>query len=91
MYNRDYYFIRPIVLLYYSNSCRMCGSTQNDLHVHHINHNTLNNNFINLVPLCPDCHKLTHKLNIKHLPDLDHTNNEFKTKILEFLKSLNKL
>lgn len=69
----------------------MCGSVQNDLHVHHINHNTQNNNFINLVPLCPDCHKLTHKFNIKHLPDLDHTNNEFKTKILDFLKGLNKL
>jgi predicted HNH restriction endonuclease len=32
--------------------------------VHHIDRDNGNNDVFNLVPLCPDCHKLAHKLHV---------------------------
>lgn len=90
MYNRDYYFIRPIVLLYYSDRCIFCETYNQNLHVHHLNKNVLDNKFRNLVPLCEDCHKVTHKLGLDHKPDLNPNNDLLKNIITDYLISRNK-
>ena len=41
--------------------CQRCGATEN-LHVHHIDHNTRNNKLDNLVVLCQSCHISYHRL-----------------------------
>lgn len=49
--------IAPIIRLHYSFTCQVCQSRKASLHVHHINGNTADNSFHNLVPLCPKCHR----------------------------------
>ena len=41
--------------------CTKCGATEN-LHVHHIDHDTKNNDVENLIVLCQSCHIKYHRL-----------------------------
>ena len=41
--------------------CTKCGATEN-LHVHHIDHDTKNNDVENLIVLCQSCHMKYHRL-----------------------------
>ena len=61
-YNRDYYFSRPLVLLGHGAECWLCGVVSPLLEVHHVDKNTQNNSLYNLCPLCPSCHKISHKM-----------------------------
>ena len=36
--------------------CSLCENSLDILHVHHIDYNKCNNNFSNLITLCPTCH-----------------------------------
>lgn len=49
--------IAPIIRLHYSFTCVVCNTRKASLHVHHIDGDTTNNSFNNLVPLCPKCHR----------------------------------
>lgn len=49
--------IAPVIRLHYSFTCQVCQSRKASLHVHHINGNTADNSFHNLIPLCPKCHR----------------------------------
>lgn len=49
--------IAPIIRIHYSFTCQLCNSRNASLHVHHIDGDTLNNTFHNLIPLCPKCHR----------------------------------
>jgi len=49
--------IAPIIRLHYSFTCVVCNTRKASLHVHHIDGDTTNNSFHNLVPLCPKCHR----------------------------------
>lgn len=39
--------------------CAICGESR-IVEVHHIDHNRENDSPINLIPLCPNCHRLYH-------------------------------
>ena len=45
--------------------CVICCTKSRSNHVHHIDFNSKNDNFGNYTVLCPECHKLIHKINIK--------------------------
>jgi|GEM_PF-1141792 Predicted restriction endonuclease len=52
---------RRLVLDEYDNCCSVCGRSGNGLrgrglHCHHIDEDTENNDPMNLLPLCPNCH-----------------------------------
>lgn len=49
--------IAPIIRAHYSFTCQLCNSRNASLHVHHIDGDTGNNSFHNLIPLCPKCHR----------------------------------
>lgn len=49
--------IAPIIRAHYNFTCIICGDTRAALHVHHIDRDTDNNSFHNLIPLCPKCHR----------------------------------
>lgn len=49
--------IAPIIRLHYSFTCVVCNTRKASLHVHHIDGDTGNNSFANLIPLCGKCHR----------------------------------
>lgn len=53
-------------------ACEMCGTIKCKLHVHHRDHNPLNNAPTNLQTLCASCHKLCHS------PNFDATTGQKK-------------
>ena len=53
-------------------ACEMCAKTNCKLHVHHKDHNPLNNELSNLQTLCVSCHKLSHS------PNFDVTTGQWK-------------
>lgn len=59
---------RDKALRYYDNKCRICTYDEYPeiLHVHHIDHNHMNNDLSNLIILCPNCHAKVHR-NIIHI------------------------
>ena len=63
--------IRPMILERDEHRCQLCGCTRSfffineSLNVHHIDHNSRNNNFNNLITLCIYCHKKVHKKTYK--------------------------
>lgn len=60
---------RQAILELYGHICAQCalpdGTRKKDnahiLHIHHIDKNSKNNSYWNLIPLCPRCHKQVHK------------------------------
>lgn len=55
-----------------TNSCKSCGFDK-IVELHHLDSNKENNNLSNLIPLCPNCHKMIH-------------NHQFYKEILENIK-----
>lgn len=48
--------------------CKMCGVTTNLTHIHHLDHNPINNDPSNLIEICPQCHRVEHVgYTIKHM------------------------
>ena len=60
-YSKEYQFIRPLIIHLYDYSCVSCGVISKNLEVHHVDKNTRNNHFNNLLPLCKNCHNLLHR------------------------------
>ncbi len=56
---------RYVILFLFDYACVLCGYIDTSNHVHHIDRDRHNNDGFNLVPLCHECHKLTHKAKIK--------------------------
>jgi len=64
MWKGTYKQIKRVALKSYFSSgkkliCNECG-TKKQIHIHHIDHNRLNNNAINLEALCNSCHNRLH-------------------------------
>jgi len=59
-----FYKKKQVILFIFNYSCQLCGLSNQNLHVHHIDHNHKNNYVFNLVPLCKDCHVLAHRVNL---------------------------
>jgi hypothetical protein len=58
--------IRKSILAEFNQRCAICGNTRP--HLHHIDENPENNNPLNILPLCPNCHlgdqhDPTHRIN----------------------------
>lgn len=58
-YPRTYYRNRSIVLNRDKHQCQCCG-TKDDLIIHHVDCNKLNNSPSNLITLCGQCHNSIH-------------------------------
>jgi len=71
----EFYYKRSAILFIYGNACVLCGYEYRGNHVHHIDGNKYNNDAFNLVPLCVDCHKLTHRTRIAI--DINQFNDRF--------------
>lgn len=41
-------------------ACERCSKGHRRLHVHHLDENPANNDPVNLITLCPSCHRLCH-------------------------------
>ena len=48
--------VKDKVLKEFNHRCAICGADKP--HIHHIDENPSNNNLMNLIPLCPNCHLL---------------------------------
>lgn len=59
--------VRTLVLERDRSACAVCSSERN-VHVHHIDHNPLNNRWRNLVCLCSKCHRGLHADEKSHTP-----------------------
>lgn len=55
---------KHIILFIFDYKCAICCAAHKSNHVHHIDGNHLNNDAFNLVILCKEHHKLTHRLNL---------------------------
>lgn len=67
--NPKYPNYRKIAFEFYEHKCADCGYNAHEeiLEVHHIDRNRSNNSLENLVILCPNCHSLRHKNNLKKM------------------------
>lgn len=59
--NYNFQKIKNIILYVFEFKCCLCDHFSLGNHVHHLDKNHANNDAFNLVCLCHDCHKLTHK------------------------------
>jgi len=50
---------RILALAYFNNECQECKS-KNELQIHHIDGNSLNNKINNFILLCVSCHRKAH-------------------------------
>jgi len=65
-YNKSSYRVmRGVSFWLWNFKCYFCDATSQALEAHHINGNNLDNNLQNLVPVCPACHKMVHRVSIK--------------------------
>ena len=60
--NQQFQKIKNVILYIHAYECFVCGFVSINNHVHHIDRNNGNNDPFNLLPLCPACHKMVHKL-----------------------------
>lgn len=54
--------IAPIIRIHYNFKCVLCNELSSTHHVHHIDGNTNNNAFVNLIPVCVGCHNSVHSI-----------------------------
>ena len=54
----DYKRMRAVVFWLHDNRCFITQKKESDLECHHCNHNSLDNDLLNLVPLSKQAHKL---------------------------------
>lgn len=59
--NYNFQKIKNIILFIFDFKCYLCGYFSLANHVHHLDNNHANNDVLNLICLCHDCHKLAHK------------------------------
>lgn len=59
-YEREYQFLRPIIIFLYNFTCQVCKGYPENFEVHHADCNEKNNDPFNLFPVCKKCHKLVH-------------------------------
>ena len=67
--NQEFQKKKNVILFIFGYSCQLCGLVDKNNHVHHLDENNGNNDVYNLIPLCLECHKLTHKVHIKFIID----------------------
>jgi 5-methylcytosine-specific restriction endonuclease McrA len=81
--NTEFQKIKNVILFIHGYECFVCNAVSINNHVHHIDQNNGNNDPFNLLPLCPDCHRMVHKLvNIKvHFEDETVNNALLKLKL----------
>lgn len=60
-YSYKFNKIKPIILFAFDYKCAICNHFSISNHVHHQDHNFMNNDCYNFVVLCSDCHKIAHK------------------------------
>lgn len=60
--NTEFQKIKNVVLFIHGYECFVCNHISINNHVHHIDQNNGNNDPFNLLPLCPDCHRMIHKI-----------------------------
>ena len=71
--NNEFQKKKQVILFLFGYACQSCGVISTANHVHHVDHNNGNNDAFNLIPLCGDCHKLFHKLQITIKPEYSAT------------------
>ena len=65
-YEREYQFLRPIIIFLYNFKCVVCNGNPDNFEVHHKDGDALNNDPFNLFPLCKACHKGAHSGKFKY-------------------------
>ena len=83
---------RDILLELLGNKCSSCGATDN-LELHHIDNNRLNNSLDNIKLVCKECHKNIHSKNMGNhflmsVPDamFEALERERKSRMLESIQ-----
>jgi len=61
-HKKEFRHIREVVLWLYNFECHNCNQINLQCEVHHLDKDNLNNDISNLAPLCPNCHKLYHRV-----------------------------
>ena len=64
-HTKEFRLMRSVAIWLQVFICWYCKKQSFDLHVHHGNHNSKDNNLRNLVVCCVICHKLAHKIQKK--------------------------
>jgi len=62
--NQEFQKKKNVILFIFGYACQLCGVIGSNNHVHHIDRDNGNNDVFNLVPLCANCHKFTHKVHV---------------------------
>lgn len=60
----DFKIMRSVCLWLSDFECFICHKKELKMHVHHVDKNAYNNNLVNLMVLCPDCHQMAHRVNM---------------------------
>jgi len=60
-YTKKFQYLKKIIIYIFDFECNFCEVPSFNLDVHHIDKNNQNDDPLNLVPLCKDCHKIVHK------------------------------
>lgn len=79
---------RAVVLWAYDNTCFHHNNCLEATHVHHLDHNSTNNDFKNLIPLCQPCHKMIHKTPKRNMLSREYVIRVFKNRLNSFLFDL---
>tara|TARA_R110000803_G_scaffold3721_1_gene12657 strand:- start:106 stop:408 length:303 start_codon:yes stop_codon:yes gene_type:complete len=62
---------REVIKFIFDYKCLSCNKKDDNLEVHHNDRDNKNHSWINLIPLCNNCHKMTTKSNIKYYSHSD--------------------
>lgn len=85
--NPVFKFLKPLIIYTYSGKCIICKTKHSNLHVHHVDFDSSNNEVFNLVPLCSAHHKLVHKNSIRTINYLNDLLAHELTNIDKFCRS----